>query len=110
MLSISAGPVEDACRELLQGSSESDIFVIATVNAHLDEGQAELVRHLVASGRRLIGIAVRNPYDLLAFPRLRTYLVIYEYTRPALPAAVRVIFGQRQAQGRLPVSIPLAEN
>lgn len=110
MLSISAGPVEDACRELLQASSESDIFVIATVNAHLDEGQAELVRHLVASGRRIIGIAVRNPYDLLAFPRLRTYLVTYEYTRPALTAAVRIIFGQRQAQGHLPVSIPLAEN
>ncbi len=109
-LSIAQGPVEDAYRELLQTSSESDIFIVATVNAHLDERdeqQAEVVRYLVASGRRIIGIAVRNPYDLLAFPQLRTYLVTYEYTRPALTAAVRVIFGERQAQGHLPVSIPL---
>src|SRR5947208_879529 len=112
-LSIAPGPAEDAYRELLQTSSESDIFIVATVNAHLDdrdeqsERQAEVVRYLVASGRRIIVIAVRNPYDLLAFPQLRTYLVTYEYTRPALAAAVHVIFGERQAQGHLPVGIPL---
>ena len=109
-LSIAPGPVEDAYKELLQTSSESDIFIVATVNAHLDEQnerQTEVVRYLVASGRRIIVIAVRNPYDLLAFPQLRTYLVTYEYTRPALVAAVRVIFGESQAQGHLPVSIPL---
>ena len=106
MLSIAPGPIEEAYRELLQETNESDIFIVATVNAHLDEQQAEFVRYLVSSGRRVIGIAVRNPYDLLAFPQLRTYLVTYEYTRPALAAAVRVIFGERQSQGHLPVSIP----
>src|SRR6266851_3303569 len=47
--------------------------------------------------QRIIVIAVRNPYDLQAFPQLRTYLATYEYTRPALVAAVRVLFGERQA-------------
>ena len=40
-------------------------------------------------------------------PLLLIHRVTYEYTRPALTAAVRVIFGERQAQGHLPVSIPL---
>jgi beta-N-acetylhexosaminidase len=92
-------------RQLSQTTSEADIFIVATVNAHLDEQQAELVRYLVSSGRRIIGIAVRNPYDLQAFPELRTYLVTYEYTRPALVGAVRVIFGNAGARGRLPVKI-----
>jgi beta-N-acetylhexosaminidase len=105
LLPIAAGTVENACGELLQATSESDIFVVATVNAHLDEGQAELMRHLVSSGRRVVGLAVRNPYDLLAFPQLRTYLITYECTRPALVAAVRVLFGERQALGHLPVSL-----
>ncbi len=91
---------------LLQKTGETDIFIVATVNAHLDEQQAELVRYLISAGRRIIGIAVRNPYDLLAFPQLRTFLVTYEYTRPALVSAVRVLFGERQARGHLPVSIP----
>ncbi len=136
---VAPGSVEDACGKLLQTSA---IFIVATVNAHLDEQQAELVRYFISSGlpsrsddgavpfvptdraavatqwrwrngqdtvarsafptgtrsiRRIIVIAVRNPYDLQAFPQLRTYLATYEYTRPALVAAVRVLFGERQA-------------
>ena len=92
--------------ELLQTTRETDIFIVATVNAHLDERQAALVRYLLGSGRRVIGIALRNPYDIQAFPELRTYLVTYEYSRQALVAAVRVLFGESQAQGKVPVSIP----
>ena len=106
LMPVAPGPVEDACKMLLQTTSETDTFIIATVNAHLDEQQAVLVRCLISFERHIIGIAVRNPYDLQAFPQLRTYLVTYEYTRPALVAAVRVLFGERQAQGHLPVSIP----
>ncbi len=105
VLHVSPG---DDWRSLLQATNEADTFIVATVNAHLDEQQAEIVRYLVSSGRRVIGIAVRNPYDLSAFPQLRTYLVTYEYTRPALVAAARVLFGERQARGHLPVSMPLA--
>jgi len=105
VLHVSSG---DDWRSLLQAANEADTFIVATVNAHLDEQQAEIVRYLVSSGRRVIGIAVRNPYDLSAFPQLRTYLVTYEYTRPALVGAARVLFGERQARGHLPVSMPLA--
>jgi beta-N-acetylhexosaminidase len=96
---------ENDYRELLEEERKNDIFMVATVNAHLDEEQASVVRLLIASGRRVIGIAVRNPYDLQAFPQLRTFLATYEYTRPALVAAVRVIFGEREARGHLPVSV-----
>jgi len=102
-------PVEteaDDYKQLLQTTSESAVFIIATVNAHLDVGQAALVRSLVASKRRTIVIAVRNPYDLAAFPQARTVLATYEYTQPALVAATRVIFGKSEAQGHLPVHIP----
>ena len=96
---------EENYQAVLEATGESNIFIVATVNAHLDEEQAKIVQFLVSSGRRVIGIAVRNPYDLLAYPQLHTYLVTYEYTRLALLAAARVLFGERQAQGHLPVSI-----
>jgi beta-N-acetylhexosaminidase len=98
--------LKDDCAMLLRATRESDVFVIATANADRDAQQAELVRCLVSSGRRIIVIAIHNPYDLQAFPRLGTYLCTYEYSRPALVAAVRVMFGEKQAQGHLPVSIP----
>ena len=92
--------------EVAAGTSASDIVIMATVNAHLDERQAEVARALLLLKRRVIVLAVRNPYDLLAFPQLGTYLATYEYTRPALNAAARVLFGESEARGRLPVSIP----
>jgi len=92
--------------EILRVAGASDLIIMATLNTHLDQQQAELMRDLLQTGRRVIGIAVGNPYDLLVFPQLRSYLVTYEYTKPALAAAVRVLFGEIQPNGHLPVSLP----
>ena len=97
--------LEDDCKMLLQTTSESDIFVVATQNADRALQQAKLVQCFLSSGRHIIVIAMQNPYDLQAFPQLGTYLCTYEYSRPAIEAALRVIFGQTQAQGKLPVNI-----
>ena len=97
---------EDEYQQILHTAAEADVIIVATVNAHLDQQQAKMVQRLIQSGRHVIGIAVGIPYDLLAFPQLGTYLVTYEYSQPALDAAVRVLFGEIQAQGHLPVSLP----
>ncbi len=106
VLSAPSFPTGDDYSAIMPGAIDTDIVVMATVNARLDERQAQLMRWLVQARRRVIGIAVRDPYDLQAFPQLRTYLVTYEYTQPALEAAARVLFGERQPQGQLPVGIP----
>jgi beta-N-acetylhexosaminidase len=104
-LPINAQTAQEAYAFILSETSEQDILIVATVNANVDQMQGELVRLLTTSGRRVIGIAVRNPYDLAAFPALRTYLATYEYTKPALEAAARVLFEEREVYGKLPVSI-----
>ncbi len=93
-------------REVLARASGADIVIYATLNAHLYPDQAALMRELLEAQVRVIGIAVRNPYDLLAFPSLGTYLATYEYTPGAVEAAVRVVFGEIEPRGRLPVSLP----
>lgn len=87
--------------------NKADVIVVVTANANQDANQGKIVQQLLHTGKPIIGIAAYNPYDLLAFPELGTYLVTYEYTQPALAAAARVLFGEVQAQGRLPVSIPV---
>ena len=104
-VTVSPKTLAEDCKMLLQTTDESDIFVLATVNANRDVQQAELVRCLISSERHIIVLAVQNPYDLQAFPQLDTYLCTYEYSRPALVGAVRVLFGEIQAAGRLPVRI-----
>jgi beta-N-acetylhexosaminidase len=82
------------------------LVIMVTINAHLDSRQASLMRHILGQGKRTIGLAVSDPYDIVAFPDLPTYLATYEYTEPALVAAVRVLFGEETATGHLPVTIP----
>ncbi len=92
--------------DILHMVGDADIVLVATVNAYRDKVQSELVTGLVHLKRcPVIGLALASPYDLLAYPELSTYLVIYEYTRPAIKAVLRVLFGEAQAQGHLPVSL-----
>lgn len=88
-----------------QATASSAIIIIVTVNANLDMFQTEQVHNLMATGKPVIGIAAYNPYDLLVFPQLATYLVTYEYTECAFKTAVRLLFGEIAPRGNLPVSL-----
>ena len=92
--------------QLYRTAEEANAILMVTVNALLDQQQVTVMHRLIATGRPLIGLATYSPYDLLAFPELGTYLVTYEYTQPAISAAVRALFGEFQPQGKLPVSLP----
>lgn len=105
-IALSAQPTEAEYAAILRAAEDADVIIAVTVNAHLDETQSEIVQRLLRTGKRVIGVGAGNPYDLLAFPQLRTYLTTYEYTRPALTSLARVLFGEIPARGHLPVSLP----
>ncbi len=54
----------------------------------------------------VIVVAVRGPYDLMAFPAAPTYLASYGANPPALEALAAVLVGQLKPGGRLPVELP----
>jgi beta-N-acetylhexosaminidase len=93
-------------QQLSDQLTTAQLVIVATINAHLDQRQSDLMKHILQSGKPTIGLATCDPYDLSVFPELGTYLATYEYTVPALVAAVEVLFGEAVAGGRLPVTIP----
>lgn len=103
---ITASSAEHDRPALMQAVERADVIIVVTANAKQDSYQGQLVRELLQIAKPIIGIAAYNPYDLVAFPELDTYLVTYEYTQPAFVAVARVLFGETQAQGHLPVSLP----
>jgi beta-N-acetylhexosaminidase len=89
---------------------QHDLTVVVTNRAGLatQAGQAELVRALLKTRKPVVAVAARDPYDVNRFPQVDAYLATYSYTPAALDSLVRVMVGELDPSGRLPVTIPKA--
>ncbi|MFI0369736.1 glycoside hydrolase family 3 protein [Actinomadura sp. 1N219] len=76
---------------------------------HNGPGQTNLVKALVATGKPVIVVAVRDPYDIAWFPEAATYLATYSYTAEALRSLGKALIGELDPRGRLPVTIPVRD-
>lgn len=72
--------------------------------------QRRLVAALLATGKPVIVVAVRDPYDIAYLPGVQTYLATYSYTQAAMDTLVRALHGELSPRGRLPVTIPTADD
>lgn len=89
-----------------EAARRAEAVLLVTVNAHLDDAVRLAATRVAAAARRVVGIAACNPYDAATFPGVGAYLATYDYSPPALDAAIDVVFGAAPARGRLPVSLP----
>ncbi|EGD43257.1 glycoside hydrolase family 3 protein [Nocardioides sp. WG-D5] len=68
--------------------------------------QTKLVKALLATDTPVVVTAMRNPYDVTSFPEAATVLDTYGYTSHQLESLVRVLHGEVNPSGKLPVEIP----
>jgi beta-N-acetylhexosaminidase len=81
-----------------------DLVVLGTVNA--TPGQTRMVEALLATGKPVITVALRTPYDLSAYPAAQAHLCTYSSHWPSLQALASALFGEIPLTGRLPAAIP----
>ncbi|MCC8251567.1 glycoside hydrolase family 3 protein [Saccharothrix luteola] len=105
-----ANPNQATIDRAVAGSTAADLTIVATNKAWTDVGQQNLVKALLATGKPVVVIAVRDPYDIAYFPEAQTYLATYSYTAVSVESAVRVLYGERAPTGKLPVTIPVAND
>jgi beta-N-acetylhexosaminidase len=72
----------------------------------LPEPGTKALNELLNRHAPLIGISFGNPYVLLSFPKLQTYLVSYGDMPSLQEATAQVLLGQNDIKGRLPISLP----
>jgi beta-N-acetylhexosaminidase len=89
-----------------------DVVVVGTISAGAGSPQAELVEALASVGRPLVTVALRTPWDLAAYPRVRTHVATYSISSESMDALAMALFGAsgRTADafpGRLPVRLEL---
>jgi beta-N-acetylhexosaminidase len=107
-------PTDAAIAQAVTAAGTADLTVVLTSRAWdtvtADPGgrQQALVRALVATGRPVVVVAVRDPYDIAHLPGVATYLTTYSFTAVAMESLAKVLLGVTAPRGKLPVSIPVA--
>ncbi|MFJ3302530.1 glycoside hydrolase family 3 protein [Streptomyces sp. NPDC086549] len=89
---------------------DADAVVVGTYNVTAADSQKTLVERLVGTGRPVVAVAVRNPYDVAHLPSVPGCLATYSWTDVELRAAARVIAGRVNPRGRLPVPVQRADD
>lgn len=105
-LQMSHTPTDSEIRDLLAQLEPINTIIIGTISAEQYHGQAKLIEALQARGKSPIIIALRTPYDILAFPTIQTYLCSYGIRKVTTEAVAKVLFGEIPATGILPCAIP----
>jgi beta-N-acetylhexosaminidase len=72
----------------------------------IPENGAAILRDLIASDKRVIGISFGNPYILGSFPQMKTYIVSYGDMPSLQRASAKAILGLLDFSGKLPISLP----
>jgi beta-N-acetylhexosaminidase len=86
----------------------SDTVVVTTMKAWSSAAQQKLVKDLLATGKPVVVVATRDPYDIAYLTQAPTYLATYSYSPVAIESVARVITGDVSPSGKLPVDIPVA--
>lgn len=84
-------------------------IVIVTYDASKHTLEREIAVEVVKrAGDRAVAVSVRNPLDLKLFPTVKAYLAVYECRPLALETAAKVLTGELEPKGKLPLEISAA--
>ena len=73
----------------------------------LNDATGSLMQQLLdAAAAKTAVIAMGNPYLAMNFPAVRTYICTYSNAPTSERSAVKLLFGEMQLKGKLPVSLP----
>ncbi|MFL5993460.1 MAG: glycoside hydrolase family 3 protein [Streptomyces sp.] len=107
-LPTGTSPSAAAVAQAVAAAQDADAVIVGTYN--ITAAQKTLVEQLVAIGRPVVAVAIRNPYDVAQLPTVPAYLAAYSWTDVELRAAARVIAGKAAPRGKLPVPVQRADD
>lgn len=107
-LALAVNPTSSQRTTVKNAAASAAVVVIGTSRAQLstNAGQATLVNELLAMGKPVVVVGLREPYELASFPGVNAYVAAYNYRNCGFQAAADVIFGDLNPFGLLPVTVP----
>lgn len=104
---VSNPPTDEEIQGILKKSTEYDTIILGTLSAASGSQQAKLAEALYKTGKPIIAVSMRSPYDIAVLPHVSAFIATYEFTYPALKMAAKAIYGLEKVTGTLPVTIPM---
>ncbi len=89
----------------LRAAAAGRTVIVGTIDATRHDGQAALVRALVADGTAVVAVALRTPFDLDAYAVAGTCVCSYGIQPPTIEALADALVGRIPFVGRLPVQL-----
>ncbi len=98
----------------LARAQDADIAVFALFSrlgagkgtVDLEPKHITLIQKWIGAGKPAVVVSFGSPYFLRHFPETAAYLCMYRNTPQTQPIAARILFGESDAKGKLPVSLP----
>nr|WP_232285463.1 glycoside hydrolase family 3 protein [Saccharomonospora marina] len=87
----------------------ADVVVVLTNDLRASPGQRDLVSRLLTTGKPVMAVAVREPYDA-GYADVPTWVATYDWRAVSMRSLAKLLLGDRSPTGRLPVSVPQGQN
>lgn len=104
-------PTQTEIGRIVADADRYAAIVVGTISATAGSTQAALVDGLLATRRPVVTVALRTPWDLVAYPRAQAHVCTYSILPETMTALASALFGatvKAPFPGRLPVTLPVA--
>ena len=91
--------------DLISKALEYDTVIFASFNAFSNPEQAKMINELNRLHNNVYVLSSRNPYDYLVLEGDVNYYTVYECTPNSNKSLIKLIKGEIEAKGKLPVSL-----
>lgn len=97
--------------EIAQATSKADFVIVSSNLSRAAQGSYNwagyqaIIDDLNTRSTRYVLLSLGNPYELLHLRGVKNAIAVYGAQEPNLTAGLRVILGQNEARGKLPVTL-----
>ena len=99
---LAPAAVGASARTATTAARGADVVVFGAFDLAQHPEQQALARSLAATGKPVVGVSLRGPYDAPVAPEIGTFLTVYGDRPVHLQAAAEALFGQITPTGKAP--------
>jgi len=107
-ISVSLAPTAANIEEVMRVTAINPDrpIIVGLAGATANSSQIKLGQALLDAKRKVVVVALRDPYDLMNIKSAPTMLATYSATAPSLEGLANVLLGKTKPQGHLPIELP----